>query len=155
MKMNLPSQRSFIRKSIDAVLLLTIFVSGCSVSDDEKLIQVFGSIKVDGKPAEGATLLFHPEGAQASTVASGTSGSDGKFALISNMKAGIAAGKFKITVIWPDPSVKPTEKQMMSGMSFDAPDLLKGRFVMKEKSGLTAEISSSTKELPPFELKTK
>lgn len=153
--MNLLSRYTFSGKSTEAVFLLTILVFGCGVSENEKLIQVFGKITVDGKPAEGATLLFHPNGNSTSSVATGTATSDGKFKLITNTKAGIAAGKFNVTVVWPDPSVKPTEKQLMSGMSFDAPDLLKGRYIMKDKSGLTAEISSSTKELPPFDLTTK
>jgi len=43
----------------------------------------------------------------------------------------------------------------MMGNAEPGPDLPKGRYIMKEKSGLIAEISSSTKELPIFELKTK
>jgi hypothetical protein len=119
-----------------------------------KLVDVTGTITVDGRPAEGAALLFHPESGTGS-VSSGVANSEGKFSLVSNMEKGVLPGRYKVTVIWPDPSRKPTETQIMMGTAEPGPDLLKGRYASKDKSGLTAEIVASSKALPPFELNTK
>ena len=122
-------------------------------------VNVSGKITVDGAPAVGAVLLFHPIDTKDASIASGIAGSDGSFTLTTNMIAGIPPGKFAVTVTWPDPSftVKQKEpaKMQMKEDSVTAPDLLKGRYIMKDKSSLSAEISTSTKELPPFQLKSK
>ncbi len=68
---------------------------------------------------------------------------------------GIPAGTYQVTIRWPDPKVKPTDAQKMTGMFNDPPDLLKGKYENKAKSGLKAEITSSTTDLPAFELTTK
>ena len=134
-------------------LYLTIaLIAGCG---GPGLLKVSGKITVDGAPAVGAVLLFHPMDNKDASIASGVAGSDGTFTLTSGIIPGVSAGKYAISVTWPDPSHKPTEAQKMRGEAEPGADLLKGRYVIKEKSGLTAEISSSTKELPPFALKTK
>ena len=91
-------------------------------------------------------------------VASGQAGSDGVYKLTSNLKDGIAPGNYQVTVTWPDTAAKAKPGSNKMKMSTDIetpPDLLKGRYAAKEKSGLKTEITSSTKEIPPFELKTK
>jgi hypothetical protein len=131
-----------------ASLLLTW---GCG---GPKLVQIRGRVLVDGIPAEGAQLLFHPND-PAGKIASGVADKDGAFTLVSDMDAGVMPGKYTVTVNWPDPAVKPTESQKMMGTFDGGPDLLKGKYVMKDKSGLSAEITASTKELPAFDLKRK
>ena len=114
-----------------------------------------GKITVDGAPAAGAILLFHPVENKEAPVASGVAESDGSFTLTSSMAEGILPGKYIVTVTWPDPAHKVSEAAKMRGDAEPGPDLLKGKYVMKSQSGLTAEISSSMKELPPIEIKTK
>jgi hypothetical protein len=41
------------------------------------------------------------------------------------------------------------------GQTPDIPDLLQGKFAMRDKSTLSVEVSPTTKELPPIELSTK
>lgn len=122
-------------------------------------VNVSGKITVDGAPAVGAVLLFHPIDAEDVSIASGVSGSGGSFTLTTSMKPGIPPGKYAVTVTWPDPSfsvkTKEPAKIQMKEDSVTAPDLLRGRYIMKDKSRLSAEINSSTKELPPFQLKSK
>jgi hypothetical protein len=130
--------------------LLVAIATGCGGTG---LVEVTGMISVDGKPAEGAVLIFHPEGA--GSVASGAADSNGKYKLVSSMTPGVAPGKYKVTATWPDPSKKPSDKEIMMGVVRDAPDLLKSKYVSLDRTTLTAEISSSTRELPPFDLKTK
>ena len=119
------------------------------------MVKTTGKITVNGAPAVGATLLFHPVSNKEAPVASGVAESDGSFTLTSNMNAGVLPGKYEVTVTWPDPAHKVSDAAKMRGDAEPGPDLLKGKYVMKGKSGLTAEISSSTKELPPIEIRNK
>ncbi|MFZ4733207.1 MAG: carboxypeptidase-like regulatory domain-containing protein [Pirellulales bacterium] len=139
------------RAATTAVLLGLAVLAGCGTKG-ESLYPVKGRITVDGKPADGAVLLFHPE--SGGQVASATADSSGAFACVYNTKPGIPAGKYKITANWPDPT-KRNAKGTMMGQTPDIPDLLQGKFAMRDKSTLSVEVSPTTKELPPIELSTK
>jgi hypothetical protein len=123
---------------------------GCGKSNGLHPVQ--GSVIVNGSPADGAVVLFHPEGLPGGVTASGVAGEDGLFVLSSGLEKGVAAGSYHVTVIWPDPSKKPKEPQMMTGSSVQIPDLLKGRYASRETSKLRAEIDPQTGEVPSFEL---
>ena len=127
-------------------------MAGCGGSG---LIKTKGKITVNGAPAVGAVLLFHPVDNKEASVASGVAESDGTFTLTSSMNEGVLPGKYIVTVTWPDPAHKVSEAAKMRGDADPGPDLLKGKYMLKDKSGLTAEISSSMKELAPIEIKTK
>ena len=132
------------------LLLFTLFaISGCDSSP--KLVPVTGSVTVKGKPAEGAILMFHPGDPKAAT-ASAVAEADGSFKIVSGGEPGLIQGKYQITVIWPDPSKKPTEAQIMMGTAEPGPDLLKGKYSSKTTSTLSAEITPALTKLPPFEL---
>jgi hypothetical protein len=105
-----------------------------------------------GKPASGAVLMFHPDTDPTGVTASGTAGEDGTFVLTSGVDKGVTPGTYTVTVVWPDPSVKPTAAQMMQGMIEQGPDLLKGAYATKNVSKLKMEITSATTELPPIEV---
>ncbi len=132
--------------------LAIVLMAGCGGS---KLPKVTGKITVNGTPAVGAVLLFHPVNNPEAKIATAVAGSDGTFTLMSEMKDEVQPGNYKVSLTWPDPAHKSTEAQKLRGEVEPGADLLKGRYVMKEKSGLSVDITSSTKELPPFELKTK
>jgi hypothetical protein len=118
-------------------------------------VNVSGTINVDGKPAEGATMIFFPNDAAMTLIPSAQADASGKFTVITDGKNGIPTGSYDVTVTWPDPSVKPTESQRMQGLSEPGPDLLAGKYGKKGASGLKVDISASSKELPAFDLKTK
>ena len=143
---------------LTTTLIALVAAAGCGGSSGS-LVQATGKVFVDGAPASGAVLLFYPVGSKQMDVASGQAGSDGVYKLTSNLKDGIAPGNYQVTVTWPDPAAKPKPGSNKMNMSTDIdtpPDLLKGRYAAKEKSRLIiTEITSSTKEIPPFELKTK
>jgi hypothetical protein len=126
-------------------------IAGCGGGN--KMVQVTGSVAVDGKPAEGATLLFFPSGD--GPVATASCNAEGKYKIVCDGEPGISLGSYSVAIVWPDPSVKPTQAQKMMG-NFDAgPDLLKGKYDSKLKTTLKAEITASTTELAAFDLKTK
>jgi len=135
------------------LLLIAILQIGCG--GGPKRLPVSGSVSVDGKPAVGATLLFHPVDSKQISIGSGNADKDGKFSIVSDSEVGLVAGTYVVTATWPDPAVQPTPAQKMTGMFDVGPDLLKGRYESKDKSSLKLEITNTTKELPPFELKSK
>ena len=144
---------SFPSSSLFTLSTLVIcMMAGCG---GPSLIKPKGKITVDGAPAVGAVLLFHPVDNKEAPVATGVAESDGSFTLTSNMAEGVLQGKYIVTVTWPDPAHKVSEAAKMRGDAEPGKDLLKGKYIMKDKSGLTAEISSSMKELLPIEIKTK
>ena len=137
-----------------ALVMPALAVSGCGGAKGNNLPKVSGVVNVDGKPADGAVLLFYPEGGRAA-AATGTADASGKFTIVTNMEPGIALGRYKVTASWPDPSQRATAEDLQRGVSKDATDLLGGRYVAPDRTPLTAEITVATKELPPFDLKTK
>lgn len=134
------------------LILLVAATSGCGPAGPT-LVPATGTITVDGKPADGAMLIFHPVGGKGS-IASAAAKAGGAFDIISNGKPGIVTGSYKVTATWPDPAKKPKELTL-GGTIEDAPDLLGGKFVTPDKAATTVEITPSTKQLAPIELSTK
>lgn len=122
---------------------------GCGGSSN--LAQVSGEVTVDGQPASGAVVLFHPDDPLQPT-ASGIADESGKFTLLSGPNSGIAPGKYTVTLTWPDPSHEPSKKELMMGTAEKGPDLLNNKYASKDRTILSAEITPSTDTLPPFEL---
>jgi len=116
------------------------------------LVQVTGSVTVDGKPANGATVIFHPTSQDVKLIPAATTDEGGKFKLATSAKEGVPVGSYDVTVTWPDPSVQPTPAQKLQGLGEPGPDLLNGKYAKKGASGLKIDITSSSKELPPFQL---
>ena len=130
--------------------LVIICLCLCGCEPARKLVPVTGQVTVSGKPASGAVIMFHPED-ETQAVASGVADTEGKFKLVSGGDSGLMIGRYKVTVIWPDPSKKPTEAQIMMGTADAGPDLLKSKYAL-DKTPLTTEITESTVALAPFEL---
>ena len=149
-------------RSVAATLLTAVFgslplvlvaaLAGCGPTGPS-LVPAKGTITVDGKPADGAVLIFHPAGGKGS-IASAAADANGAFEITSNGKPGVVTGSYKVTVTWPDPAKKPKEFKL-GGTLEDAPDLLEGRFVTVDKAATTVEITTATKDLPPIALTTK
>jgi len=127
-----------------------VLVAGCAKSG-EKLYPVKGKISVDGKPADGAILLFHPQGG--GQVSTATADANGNYACVHNTAPGIPTGKYTITVSWPDPAKRNAPVSM--GATPDIPDLLRSRYAVRDRSDMSVEVSASTTELPTIELSTK
>ncbi len=114
-----------------------------------------GSISVDGKSPEGATIMFHPTDPKQPLVSTAAVGTDGKFKVVTDMNPGIPVGSYKVTVIWPDPSKQPTAAQRMTGLHDDGPDLLGGKYANRDQSPLTMEVTGDMKELPNISITTQ
>jgi hypothetical protein len=130
------------------VLLVAFSITGCGPKQSSP---VTGRLIVAGQPAAGAVLLFHPDDPAAS-VGSAVAASDGTYSVITDTNPGIPPGTYRVTITWPDPSVKPSERALMMGMAEPGPDLLKGRYETKAKTDVVVTIDASTTEIPPIEL---
>ncbi len=61
---------------------------------------------------------------------------------------GAPAGEYTVTFTW-------RERSGLLKNQFDGPDRLKGKYAMKESSGIKVTLGKGPQELPPFELTTK
>jgi len=115
---------------------------------------VHGSVLVDGKPADGAMVIFCPVGGSEQvqkTRPFGFTGSDGKFELLTVKKDdGAPAGDYKVLVQWPAKSASNDPNSRSMGG-----DRLHGRYMNLEKSQLTATVKQGSNDIPPFELKSQ
>jgi hypothetical protein len=79
---------------IPLTVVLLGSVSGCGGS---KLVPVEGIVTLDGKPVEGATVVFLPDGASG-RPAQGLTASDGRFHLSTVSEKGAGPGDYKVVV---------------------------------------------------------
>ncbi|XZE18232.1 carboxypeptidase-like regulatory domain-containing protein [Pirellulaceae bacterium SH449] len=134
-----------------AYLLMGCAVLGCGGTSLNKLT---GTVTVDGAPAVGALVIYHPQGD--GKMATGVADAEGKYQLVTDAEMGVTPGKYQITLTWPDPNHKQQAGSLLSQAADEpGPDLLKGKFIKKESSGLSAEVTSGLKELPPIAVTTK
>ncbi|MFO0942794.1 MAG: hypothetical protein U0930_18810 [Pirellulales bacterium] len=124
------------------VILSLALLLGCNKGPS--LIDVPGTVKIDGTATDGVNLIFFPE--KGGNPSSAVSENGGKFKVVTDMNPGLPAGNYSVTATYPDPAVKPTDSQRMQGLFEPGPDLLKGKYQSKDK-GVKIEVSSSTKEL--------
>lgn len=146
----------FLPASLICIALGLAAFAGCG-SGGSGLVKVKGKVMVDGSPAQGAVVLLHPESPANSNVASGVTDASGIFSPMTGVDEGIAEGTYRVTIVWPDPKVNAGEGAMQIGasQSKDPPDLLKGRYVARDKSNLTVKVSRSSPDLEPLQLTTK
>lgn len=139
--------------SVCALVGFSVLLCGCS--NEARLYPVKGKVSVGGKDAIGATLTFHTDPPSANTFPStGTIGEDGYYNLFTNGKQGIAAGNYIVTVVWPDPSKKPTPQEIMMGATAaDGPDLLKDQYSNPKTSTIKVKVEPNTPELGTIEIK--
>jgi hypothetical protein len=140
--------------SVRLSLVVGLLALSIGCGSKANLNNVTGSVSVDGKPAEGAVVMFHPTDPSIKNVASAIAGADGKFQVTYEKQTGIPVGKYKVTVIWPDPATpKPTDAERMTGLGPEAPDLLAGKYASRGTTPLEIEVTGGMKELPPLDCK--
>jgi hypothetical protein len=136
-----------------AVASLAVLLSSCG-SGGPQLYPVKGSVLYEDKPAEGATVVFHPVNGQPDAPKpSGVVGKDGTFILRTHPHGeGAPEGDYLVAVTWfdaPAPAKKegrdpPDPKSKLSELYADA-----------TKSGLKATVNPGENNLEPFKLKRR
>lgn len=131
-----------------AVASLAVLVSSCG--GGPKLHPVKGTVLYEDKPAEGATVVFHPvRGAPDAPKPSGVVGKDGTFSLRTHPHGeGAPEGDYVVLVTWfetPAPAKAggdpPEPRSKLSELYADA-----------NRSGLKATVKPGVNKLEPFRL---
>lgn len=108
---------------------------------------VTGKVTIDGKPAEHATVVFHPAGSSGPDAVKprGKVGADGTFSLTTyDGNDGAPAGSYRVTV----------ELWLAGARSDDPPtNRLSQKLASPETSHLTATVLTAPTTLQPFALK--
>lgn len=137
-----------------AVLCLAV-CSGCSGTEYETITTnaVTGRLTVNGVPATGATVRFHPEspqpGAKYPLLPSGKVNAEGVYQLTTyEGDDGAPAGAYTVTIEWPDRNWRPPN----GGMPPPPPDRLQGVYADPKKSTIHMKVEAGANEMEPIVL---
>lgn len=137
-------------------LWILVAVGGLGITGCGKgpAVQLTGKLTVGGEPAEGATIILHPVGADIDGVRpAGTTDASGSFSLTTAGGESVPAGDYIVTVVWMKllgSANKPGERTTSSDERFE--DRLKGRYATHQKSDLKISVAAGQSVLQPIEL---
>lgn len=143
-----------------AVVVGSLVLAGCGAEEGLPVYPVSGQVFVQGKPAEGALVIFYPIDPQTHDAEkfpprpSGLVEADGTFQLTtSEPKDGARVGEYDVTIVWFK-NASTEESAFAGGGESRRPsrDALKGKYAQPKTSGLKASIANQPNELPPFNL---
>jgi hypothetical protein len=130
-----------------ALAALVVVLVGCGKKGWLETYPVKGTVMVDGKPAKGATVSFHPKEVigDKSYIPTGQTNENGEFSLSTYMTDdGAPAGEYDVTVVW-HVRYNPIST-LWEG------DKLNGRYADKTKTTLRVTVEKQPQQLAPFEL---
>ena len=142
-------RETFHRCSAFVCVAGTVLLASCAGERREPVYAVGGKVLADGKPAEGALVMFHQVGADQKTAVkpSGRTGPDGTFRMSSyTANDGAPEGEYAVTIVWPTrpPPNRPDAE--------DGPDRLKGRLADPKTSKWRVKVEKKPLELEPFKI---
>lgn len=117
------------RLILGAVATAVLF-SGCGESGP-KLLPISGTVTNNGKPVEGASVVFTPDPTNPlGQPATDVTGPDGNYKAMTNNRSGVAAGKYRVSVVKvPTPTESADSSfqgdPFMSQLSVAGPDAKK------------------------------
>ena len=135
------------------LLSMSMFV-GCSGASSVKVYPAGGTITYDGKPLEGATVMFVPAKGAPSD---GTTDASGKYTIKTNGKPGAPVGSNKVMVskapagIPSNMPANPTPDDMKlmmqkGGKPLAAKSEIPEKYSQVEGSGLSADVTSNASQ---------
>ncbi|HVK15527.1 MAG TPA: hypothetical protein VM533_01175 [Fimbriiglobus sp.] len=128
--------------------------AGCSRGDGEATYPVAGTVRVNGKPAASALVVFHPiAGLSGTARPTGRVEADGTFALTTREGAdGAPAGEYRVTIVWTQ--AVAGKKAVSDGDDVPVRSLLPATYAKPESTPLKATVHARTNEPITFEIKT-
>jgi hypothetical protein len=122
-----------------AGLAFLLLAAGCGEPPTVPLAVVHGKVTFRGNSLPGGVVVFTPDDDYSShgMCATGRIGSDGRFALSMDGAAGVAAGKYRVTIAGPD--------------GWPLPD----KFLDPHLSGLRAEVLAGQENILDFKLEER
>lgn len=119
-----------IRRCLAAAALIVIAV-GCGESGPS-LVPVTGVVTCNGKPLEGAVIVFHPDSTNKEGLpGEDITGPDGNYVVNSNGRSGLVPGKYHILVTKLPENTAPVyeafkDDPYMAQLSSNGPELRRG-----------------------------
>jgi len=151
--------RMSVRLSAAGTCVLTCLLVFTGCGDDRVArYPVSGQVLVDGKPAQGAIVIFCPVQGSEEVMRErpfSSTDAEGRFELRTLEPGdGAPAGDYKVMVRWPMAGNADSENRGddQRGGPAAGNDRLRNRYVNPDRSGITATVTEGTNELPPFEL---
>lgn len=135
------------------VVVCLLFVFGCAKEepppDVPELIPVSGTVTLDGKPVEGAVVLFIPTGST-NFSALGATDAEGKYKLQTRtgqqLRDGVPAGEYRVAVsrmVKPDGSPLPPDPSTPPAM-VGAREQIAPEFSLPGQSRLKARVAQGS-----------
>ena len=131
-------------------VLSCLLLSACS--GKVKLHPVRGEVFYQGKPAEGATVVFHQDGSTDPNALkpSAVVGADGSFTLSTYAEGdGAPAGEYVVAVVWFGKNAQPDT------VTGEMRNRLPPIYGDPKSSPLRATVNEGPNEIPPFKLPFK
>jgi hypothetical protein len=142
--------------ALTACALPFAFLIGCGAkAEGPELATVSGTVTYQGKPLEGALVVFLPETPGAPS-ASGSTDESGTFELMTHIPGdGAVIGKHRVSITARGPDKTLPEGQSVSGLpggnTEPGDPLIPQKYFSHNASGLTAEVKGGSNTLD-FEL---
>jgi hypothetical protein len=136
--------------ALPLALLAFAHVAGCG-SSEPKRYAVTGLVKYKGSPIPAGTVTFTPEDPSLKS-AGGAAIKDGRFEV--PKAAGLLAGKYKVSVNYPDPKrspPSPKEGEAPGESGREVADLLPAKY--NQETELRAEVTADGSNDLTFDLK--
>jgi hypothetical protein len=136
---------------------MSLSIAGCG---DGRIptYEVNGQVNVNGRPAEGAIVIFCPVDPSAEVEhlrPAGMANASGQFTLTTfEPSDGAPAGEYKVLVKWPAPTPASQERDARPGSANKGPDRLRSKYYNFETTPLKATVQEQSNQLEPFELKS-
>src|SRR5438067_11806336 len=155
----MPEMASLFRPALRLVVLAmavgSVAAAGCARSANRP-VSVSGRVLVDGRPAAGATVVFHRQGESNADAARpiGTTDANGEFHL-TTQKAndGAVPGNYRVTVSWY--AAAPAGKRAAEGDGPPPRNLLPEKYAKVETTPLEAIVTSKNGEPVSIDIKRK
>lgn len=130
-----------------AVLLIIALLVGCQQESSLPVYPVSGTLTINGEPARGAILGFHPTQGdldKRGTIPAGKVKEDGTFVVSTfDIEDGAPAGEYAVTVFWPQ----------FPSRDDPGDDRMRGKFALPAKPSTTVIITEGDNTLAPIELR--
>jgi len=138
-------RRKLLQTAIVAVCFLPL---ACSSSEGgPQVYPVSGEVFLNGAPAAGALVHFHPTDDDERAAAFAVVQEDGSFELSTfGTNDGAEAGDYVVTLNWRD-------EEKVDGEMINGPDRFHDRYSSRAKSNLHATVEPGENVVPRFDLK--
>jgi len=126
-------------------------LAGCSKSGDS-LVPVSGRVMVDGKPAAGAAIVFHPANAANGTHPVAQVDANGDFQLTTIRSGdGAVPGEYRVTLTW---YVSAPRRKGLEGEESAVRNLIPDKYARSESTPISTTVRPEANELFRIEIST-